>query len=747
MGQRPLVGRRWGGRGRRADEKLLLASALFDHEWYSLQVGETLDRQAAVRDYLESGRHAGRSPHPLFDASSIRLRWSSQRLSELGEGDPLCHYLREQVFSRSTHPLFDIERYLRQAPEALDHPGGPVVHYCEVGAASGRSPAEWLDEGIDLRDWVRAAYLRVTTDAPSETAAVASRPLAAAVVSVLIVADRADDTIGSVRRLAGADSGGTEIVVLDNGTPAVTATSLQALTEYDGVRVVRVPDPLGRADALARLAAEARSTSSLVLGAGARVPEQWVEPLLVRLVDGVTGVQPLLIRGNGTIRSAGWVTGGGRTYPMLAGFPVEDAEGIDLAEIAAASAEALLARTADLRAASAAGALPDGAAGELELAQRLVALHPGAFRVAPDVHVAQRGPGPAITPPHPIAASTNPDDERAWRACGFELTGHDESGAVLRWVGRGDGPAPVRWAIKNAAPAGPIGEVWGDTHFARSLAAELRKLGVHVVIDAHPAWHRASGIHDQVALVIRGPERFRPRPGQIAISWVISHPDTIDPDELRAHDRVVAASNAWAERMSGEWAIEIEPMLQATDADRFHPDVAEPDTGHELLFVGNTREEYRHVVRDAIESGLPLTIYGRGWQHFIDDSYVAGPSIPNTELSAAYRGAGIVLSDHFEDMRRDGFASNRLFDATASGARVITDAIDGIDGLFGGSVQVYRDRDDLVRLATLRDPDAVFGDDAARRAVAADVREKHSFAARARRLVELATDAAADAQR
>ena len=50
----------------------------------------------------------------------------------------------------------------------------------------------------------------------------------------------------------------------------------------------------------------------------------------------------------------------------------------------------------------------------------------------------------------------------------------------------------------------------------------------------------------------------------------------------------------------------------------------------------------------------------------------AGRSIPNRRLAAAYAGAGVVLNDHWDDMRAGGFVSNRLFDAVASGARVVS---------------------------------------------------------------------------
>jgi hypothetical protein len=68
---------------------------------------------------------------------------------------------------------------------------------------------------------------------------------------------------------------------------------------------------------------------------------------------------------------------------------------------------------------------------------------------------------------------------------------------------------------------------------------------------------------------------------------------------------------------------------------------------------------------------------------------------------------------------------------------VVTDDIDGVEGLFGPSVQVYRSPEDLRRLASA-DRDAVFGDDATRRAVARRVGSEHSFAARAAVLVRIA---------
>ena len=137
---------------------------------------------------------------------------------------------------------------------------------------------------------------------------------------------------------------------------------------------------------------------------------------------------------------------------------------------------------------------------------------------------------------------------------------------------------------------------------------------------------------------------------------------------------------------------------------------------------------------------MPLAIYGREWHRLVPDGYVKAEYLANDKVGAAYRAAGLVLNDHWEDMRTAGFLSNRLFDAAASGARVITDDVVGLRGIFGRSVQVARDAADLARFAALIDLDDVFGDDDERRSVAARIHAEHSFAVRAETLLEAALE-------
>jgi spore maturation protein CgeB len=193
--------------------------------------------------------------------------------------------------------------------------------------------------------------------------------------------------------------------------------------------------------------------------------------------------------------------------------------------------------------------------------------------------------------------------------------------------------------------------------------------------------------------------------------------------------------------------VSIEPLLQATDPDLFRPDRAEPDTGHEILFVGGSRGEQRPMVQDAIEAGLPLAVFGSQWGDFIPASFVRGEFVPNHELGALYAAAGVVLNDHWPDMRREGFVSNRLFDAVACGARVVSDDVAGLGDLFGASVQVVHDAAELGTLLRGGDLDRVFGTLAERRAVAERVRREHTFLQRARRLLDVALEVRAGPER
>lgn len=258
----------------------------------------------------------------------------------------------------------------------------------------------------------------------------------------------------------------------------------------------------------------------------------------------------------------------------------------------------------------------------------------------------------------------------------------------------------TKWSIRIPVPPGQAGEHWGDLYFARDLALSISKLGHHVEIHKrNRLW--SNGGNEDVSLVIRGLERINPKPGCINVLWIISTPELITRDELKSFDLVFAASTVWAEKTTIKTGIEVLPLLQCTDPTRFNPGVSELDENLDVVFVGNARKKIRKVIADALSANLLVSIFGKGWQGVVPKSWIIAEFIENSQLSALYRSSGIVLNDHRPDMAREGFYSNRLFDAVASGGRVVSDDIAGVEELFNGAVMTYKSPSELAAQCAL----------------------------------------------
>jgi hypothetical protein len=293
----------------------------------------------------------------------------------------------------------------------------------------------------------------------------------------------------------------------------------------------------------------------------------------------------------------------------------------------------------------------------------------------------------------------------------------------------------LRWAIKTASPAGPKGETWGDTHFARSLAAALGQLGQDAVVDAREAAHRGTDYLDDVTVVLRGLDDITPPPGSLAYLWVLSHPDMVHKSELSRFDRVFAASISWSRKVSSRHGIEVEPLLQCTDPARFTP--TDAVRGDDILFVGNSRGIPRPTVMESVRAGIDLTLYGSGWERFVAAEAVTAESVDNRELGGLYGSARVVLNDHWSDMQREGFISNRLFDVVAAGGRVLSDDVAGVDEVFGGAVATFERASDIP-LILRSDLESLFPDEKELARLSERVRNEHSFLARARVLLDRA---------
>jgi len=299
--------------------------------------------------------------------------------------------------------------------------------------------------------------------------------------------------------------------------------------------------------------------------------------------------------------------------------------------------------------------------------------------------------------------------------------------AVERWL------RATRVSIRVPPGSARMAARWGDTYLARDLRAALRTAGWPTRMHFHDRWNDPGVGEDDVVIDLLGRYVAETRPGTVRVLWQISHPELASADLYRSYDLVFVASDAFLELMAEQVPdLTLRPLHQATDPDRFRPTPKGP--AHELLYVANWRAG-RPIVEDLLPTERRLSVFGRGWTpDHLDPVHHAGESIPNDQLGPYYAAASIVLNDHAAGMRREGFLSNRLYDAAATGALVITDEVDGVADEFDGGVIVYRDRADLHQLIDryLTNPaEARALGDRARRAVV----KRHTFAHRAGALI------------
>jgi O-antigen biosynthesis protein len=317
---------------------------------------------------------------------------------------------------------------------------------------------------------------------------------------------------------------------------------------------------------------------------------------------------------------------------------------------------------------------------------------------------------------------------------------HDYSQRAHHFIETVDGflQSMLRIAIKVPCPSSSESHLWGDYHFAHSLARELRRLGHSVRVDLLDGWNSVNGLRDDAVICLRGLSQYLPTPDQMNICWLISHPDTASIAELRKYDRVYVASAdcAWLRRQGLE---NVETLLQCVDTDLFCPEnLGQRGTGFDVLFIGNSRSQMRKVVKDALAIDAPLTIIGSGWDGMVPPECVLQSSVPYAELPRLYSSARVVLNDHWESMAERGFLSNRLFDCVAAGAYVISDPVEGISEVFGPLVHQYHSLVELERLIDLgRKSTAQPPQD---RQIAQSVCADHSFRVRAKVISDFLND-------
>lgn len=166
-------------------------------------------------------------------------------------------------------------------------------------------------------------------------------------------------------------------------------------------------------------------------------------------------------------------------------------------------------------------------------------------------------------------------------------------------------------------------------------------------------------------------------------------------DDWQNFDVIAVASPAYAAELNRA-GIKAVYVPQFTNPEKFYP-APDPALASDILFVGSNWHD-RTSLRYALEAGFTVAVYGYNWQGIVPPEMYKAPYIANTELNRYYSSAKIVLNDHRPDMKDFGFVNNRIYDATAAGALVISDYMPEIETAYGDAVPMYKNKEELARL-------------------------------------------------
>ena len=233
---------------------------------------------------------------------------------------------------------------------------------------------------------------------------------------------------------------------------------------------------------------------------------------------------------------------------------------------------------------------------------------------------------------------------------------------------------------------------WGDYYFARSLRKSLVKVGYKVIVQVEDEWY-SNFDSSHINLVLRGPKKYRVRQSRMNIMWNISHPYDITLSEYEEYDHVFIASEYYVEKIVDKLSVTVSPLMQCSDTSVFYPVSGRRDKN--IVFIGNSHGAVRPVVEKANSSGHKLNIYGKDWEGLINSSLIKGSFIRNRDLRFFYAKSGLVLNDHWEVMRVEGFVSNRVFDVLACNGRIVSDNVTGIPRDIARFIRTYDTANDL----------------------------------------------------
>jgi GT2 family glycosyltransferase len=277
------------------------------------------------------------------------------------------------------------------------------------------------------------------------------------------------------------------------------------------------------------------------------------------------------------------------------------------------------------------------------------------------------------------------------------LAGADTWGPTPAYPAKFDLPPRLNFALKIGVPDRTHTD-WGDIFLAESLANALTAAGYRCVIHYLNEWDQQDRqIH--VVVHIKGLSPYTPKPHNFNVLWIINHPELHTVEELNRYDLVFVASLKYQAAIRPLVKVPVYYLPQAADMRYVSLSDQPPvDEDLELLFVGNNYEakhgRCRAIVREVLALGLAskLKVVGKYWKGYVPDDCILAEFVAPDALPALYRRAKVVLNDHQETMRQNGFINNRTYDLARLKVFQISDEVEGLAEL---GIATYSSASDL----------------------------------------------------
>jgi len=243
----------------------------------------------------------------------------------------------------------------------------------------------------------------------------------------------------------------------------------------------------------------------------------------------------------------------------------------------------------------------------------------------------------------------------------------------------------------------PEQKVWGDYWFKENLLKEFARSG-YPVDNSSP----------KILLHLFGEPLADLPSDTYNILWIHSHPDWISPEVLKKYQKIYCISRPFTRKII-DMGFHADFLMVPTNMTPAHC-----EKRYDIVFVGNTRQnKMRQVISDLGDSIYKVKIWGWGWKGLIPDAWYGGEYYENARLNELYAASKIVLNDHHDDMKREGFINPRILDVLASGGFVVSDDVFGMNDFLDYSVPTYHSAGELRALIN-----AYISDDAARERLA-----------------------------